>query len=84
MMHARPRAQTTLLGTTWSAKRIMLALFAGLSIAALAAQSALAEEKIIKSHGYSFYGDLTYPADYPHLSCVNPDAPKGGEISLAL
>lgn len=84
MMHARTRAQTTLLGTTWSAKRIMLALFAGLSIAALAAQSSLAEEKIIKSHGYSFYGDLTYPADYTHFSYVNPDAPKGGEISLAL
>ncbi|MEO0748726.1 MAG: ABC transporter substrate-binding protein, partial [Pseudomonadota bacterium] len=62
----------------------MLALLAGLSIAALAAQSSLAEEKIIKSHGYSFYGDLTYPADYTHFSYVNPDAPKGGEISLAL
>lgn len=43
-----------------------------------------AEEQgeIITSHGYSFYGDLRYPADYSHFDYVNPDAPKGGEISL--
>lgn len=39
--------------------------------------------EIIKSHGYSFYGDLKYPADYPHFDYVNPDAPKGGEISIS-
>ncbi len=42
-----------------------------------------AQEDIIKSHGYSFYGDLSYPADFTHLNYVNPDAPKGGEISIA-
>jgi len=42
-----------------------------------------AQEETIKSHGYSFYGDLKYPADYPHFDYVNPDAPKGGEISIA-
>ncbi len=41
------------------------------------------QDNIIKSHGYSFYGDLKYPADYSHFDYVNPDAPKGGEISLA-
>lgn len=61
--------------------RALLAL-AGLSIAVLIAQAAWAEEEIITSHGYSFYGDLKYPADYPHFDYVNPDAPKGGEISL--
>nr|WP_243611628.1 extracellular solute-binding protein [Shimia aestuarii] len=40
------------------------------------------EDGIIRSHGYSYFGDLTYPADYPHFDYVNPDAPKGGEISL--
>lgn len=40
--------------------------------------------KMIVSHGYSFFGDLSYPADYPNFRYVNPDAPKGGEISLAL
>jgi len=40
-------------------------------------------EKTTKAHGYSFYGNLSYPADYPHFNYVNPDAPKGGEISIA-
>jgi microcin C transport system substrate-binding protein len=47
-----------------------------------AATGLLAEGAVIKSHGYSFHGDLKYPADFTHLSYVNPDAPKGGEISL--
>ena len=42
---------------------------------------AAAEENVIKSHGYSRFGDLKYPADFKHLDYVNPDAPKGGEIS---
>ncbi|WP_372886079.1 extracellular solute-binding protein [Shimia sp.] len=41
-----------------------------------------AEDGIIRAHGYSYFGDLTYPADYAHFDYVNPDAPKGGEISL--
>jgi microcin C transport system substrate-binding protein len=41
------------------------------------------EEEIIRSHGYSFYGDLKYPADYPHFDYVNPVAPKGGQITLS-
>ena len=40
------------------------------------------DEEIIVSHGYSFYGDLTYPADFKHFDYVNPNAPKGGEIVL--
>uniref|UniRef100_UPI003B52048C extracellular solute-binding protein n=1 Tax=Roseovarius indicus TaxID=540747 RepID=UPI003B52048C len=70
------------------APRMMAAALTGLCIAALAAQMALAQDdsdqKIIKSHGYSFFGDLKYPEDYEHFDYVNPDAPKGGEISIAL
>ncbi len=40
-------------------------------------------DDLIVSHGYSFYGDLTYPADFEHYAYVNPDAPKGGEISYS-
>ncbi len=43
---------------------------------------ALAEDNIIKSHGISTFGDLKYPADFQHLDYVNPDAPRGGEISV--
>ena len=39
-------------------------------------------EEMVSSYGYSFYGDLTYPEDYPYFDYVNPDAPKGGEIAL--
>ncbi|WP_128253253.1 extracellular solute-binding protein [Falsirhodobacter deserti] len=37
---------------------------------------------ILRSHGISTFGDLKYPPDFPHLDYVNPDAPKGGEISV--
>ena len=50
--------------------------------ASLFASALRAQEKTIVSHGYSFYGNLDYPADYAHFSYVNPDAPKGGEISI--
>ena len=35
----------------------------------------------IVAHGISTFGDLKYPADFPSLDYVNPEAPKGGEIS---
>ncbi|WP_238987492.1 extracellular solute-binding protein [Roseovarius dicentrarchi] len=57
----------------------------GLAIAALAAQAAFAQdagEDVIRSHGYSYFGDLKYPADFTHFDYVNPAAPKGGEIAL--
>ncbi len=58
--------------------------FLVLGVAVVWAGTARSEEdKITLSHGYSFYGDLTYPVDYPHFNYVNPDAPKGGEISIA-
>ncbi|WP_170596599.1 extracellular solute-binding protein [Ruegeria arenilitoris] len=41
------------------------------------------EDQIIRSHGYSYFGNLDYPADYTHLNYANPEAPKGGELSLA-
>ena len=45
---------------------------------------ARAQDNMVVSHGYSFYGDLSYPADYAHFDYVNPDAPKGGEIALSV
>ena len=29
----------------------------------------------------SAFGDLKYPADFPHFNYVNPNAPKGGVFS---
>ncbi|MBU2994237.1 extracellular solute-binding protein [Octadecabacter sp. 1_MG-2023] len=39
-------------------------------------------EEVIISHGYTNFGELKYPVDMAHLDYVNPDAPKGGEMSL--
>lgn len=41
-----------------------------------------AQDNVIKAHGISVFGALKYDADFPHLDYVNPDAPKGGEISI--
>jgi microcin C transport system substrate-binding protein len=34
-------------------------------------------------HGLSHFGDLRYPADYPHFDFVEPQAPKGGRVAIA-
>ena len=36
----------------------------------------------VVTHGISTFGDLKYPADFPHLAYVNPDAPQNGELSI--
>ena len=54
-----------------------------LALAAVAVCTAVAAraETTITAHGISTFGELKYPADFKHLDYVNPDAPKGGEIS---
>ena len=37
-----------------------------------------------ETHGLSAFGDLALPADFPHLAYVNPQAPKGGLLSLQI
>jgi microcin C transport system substrate-binding protein len=39
------------------------------------------EPEVIVAHGISTFGELKYPADFPHFDYVNPNAPKGGEFS---
>jgi microcin C transport system substrate-binding protein len=41
-----------------------------------AAQHGAAAER----HGMSAFGDLSYPADFPHFAYVDPKAPKGGSF----
>lgn len=47
-----------------------------------AGQGMTQDAGVTVSHGYSNFGVLKYDADFPHLDYVNPDAPKGGEISI--
>ena len=37
-----------------------------------------------ETHGLSAFGDLALPADFPHLAYVNPQAPKGGLLSMQI
>ena len=36
----------------------------------------------LAAHAYSQFGDIRYPAGFPHFEWVNPNAPKGGDIDL--
>lgn len=54
---------------------------AGLFLA-VSALGAVAQSTTV-THAYSNFGEVKYPADFAHLDYVNPDAPKGGEISIS-
>lgn len=68
----------------WSHKPFVIISLSILSILALSLWTlpSKAQETLIKSYGYNYFGSLKYDADYPHLDYVNPNAPKGGEISV--
>jgi microcin C transport system substrate-binding protein len=50
-----------------------------LPLAGNAAPDATANEPVFR-HGFSFFGELLYPADYTHFDYVNPNAPVGGDL----
>lgn len=52
----------------WVAALLVAATFPSLAIAA---------------HGFALHGDLKYPPDFTHFEYVNPDAPRGGTLTLA-
>lgn len=55
----------------------------GLFLALGAATLAKAEEAIIKSHGFAEFGELKYGPEFQSFDYVNPEAPKGGELSIS-
>ncbi len=74
-------AMTASRGTLFRTKTVggLMALTLAFAASNVRAES---HEEVIEAHGYSYFGNLDYPADYEHLDYVNPDAPKGGEIAL--
>ncbi|MFC7397685.1 extracellular solute-binding protein [Chelatococcus sp. GCM10030263] len=68
-------------------RRVLLAggatLAAGLLPRSLAAQETPPAGEAT-SHGLSSFGDLIYPPDFKHFVYINPDAPKGGVLSLQI
>jgi len=59
--------------------RILLSATLALLLAAANLDVSLASER---RHGLSTFGNLKYPADFPHFDYVNPFAPKGGRLSM--
>ncbi len=41
-----------------------------------------AAQETVRAHGWAISGDLKYPPGFAHFDYVNPDAPKGGTITL--
>lgn len=76
---ARAAAQSQQAGLS---KWAMLLAGSVLAIGAATLVRAESHEEVTVSHGYTNFGELMYPADFEHLDYVNPDAPKGGEISI--
>ncbi len=68
-------SQALLLQVLGVALSLMLALMLALPLRA--------EGALIKSHGFAEFGDLKYPKDFAHFDYVNPEAPKGGELSIS-
>ncbi|WP_442953555.1 extracellular solute-binding protein [Paracoccus sp. (in: a-proteobacteria)] len=42
------------------------------------------DDEVTRAHGIAIFDELRLPPDFTHLSYVNPDAPKGGEMSQAI
>jgi microcin C transport system substrate-binding protein len=57
---------------------------AGLTLPWGGAMRAALADDAIQSHGLSAFGDLALPADFKHFDYVNPNAPKGGLLSLQI
>ncbi|MGX5847835.1 extracellular solute-binding protein [Mesorhizobium sp. PL10] len=60
--------------------RILVWLIAAISFLAFSLQPAMSEPK----HAIAMQGDPALPADYQHFDYVNPDAPKGGNITYCV
>jgi len=80
MTHPRAKTRTRVIDP-----RSRLLGFLGLTliVAFGLASLAAAQEVIIKSHGFSEFDELKYPEGFAHFDYVNPDAPKGGELSYS-
>jgi peptide/nickel transport system substrate-binding protein len=60
----------------------ILSLLAGIVLASLGPMVAAQAETL--RHGIAMHGEPALPPDFPQLPYANPDAPKGGRITLAI
>jgi len=70
-----------------SRRHFRLMMAAPFTILAFALMSAMAKAEshsdTTTTYGVSTFGELKYGPDFKHLDYVNPDAPKGGEMSFS-
>lgn len=71
-------------GGSHLSRRRILKLGAAFAAASQLDFSRAASAQSAERHGMSAFGDLKYPADFPHFNYVNPDAPKGGPYSESI
>jgi microcin C transport system substrate-binding protein len=66
-------------------RALSVPLIAALALTLGSPRADAQQDELITTHAVATFGiaDLTYPADFPHLAYVNPDAPKGGEMSMS-
>lgn len=76
------RRSNKAIAQTQSSKLGVLLAGSLLAFGAASMVRADSHEEIIVSHGYTNFGELKYGPDTEHLDYVNPNAPKGGEISV--
>lgn len=70
--HTRENARNTFRSAAAASAMFIALALPGASVA-----------ETVSSYGISAFGDLSLPADFEHLPYVNPNAPKGGEMSLS-
>ena len=56
---------------------------AGVIVLAISAPTAWSDEAVQPVHGVAMHGDLRYGPDFEHFSYADPNAPKGGTLTLS-
>ena len=66
-------------------RALSIPLIAALALTLGSPRADAQQDELITTHAVATFGiaDLTYPADFAHLAYVNPEAPKGGEMSMS-
>lgn len=65
-------------------RRVLEAGGAALASASLPSFSGPALAQADEIHGLSTFGELALPADFPYFAYVNPNAPKGGTLTMQI
>ncbi|WP_454016679.1 extracellular solute-binding protein [Azospirillum sp. Marseille-Q6669] len=63
-------------------RRVAAGLLIGLIATAVAGPAGAQPQHGMARHGMALYGEPKYGPDFRHFDYVNPDAPKGGKVTL--